>query len=372
MDEQKIIEVTSPTLPPLDEFMVSLKDIWDKRWITNNGYYHQKLEEALCEYLHIPHISLFTNGTIALCAALSTLKIKGEVITTPFSFVATSHVLNYRGIKPVFVDIEEDTYNIDPNRIEKAITSQTSAIMPVHVYGTPCNTKKIQEIANKYHLKVIYDAAHAFNTSINGSSILTEGDISALSFHATKVFNTIEGGAIVCKDLETKKQVDLWKNFGISNETTINSCGINAKMDELRCAYGLINLKYLADAISKRKEVVEFYRLQLSSFPGITILKPLPNVEYNYSYFPILIDRKIYGITRDELYRKLKKSGINARCYFFPLISSLPLYKDLDSAKESNLTIANNISNNILCLPLHPSLTAADLNKIISIIKSKL
>ena len=301
-----IITVTSPLLPNLGEFTEILKDIWDSKWITNNGSYHQKLEQALAEYLKVPYVSLFTNGTLPLITALQALRITGEVITTPYSFVATTHALWWNGIKPVFVDIDPKTGNLDPNKIEAAITPRTTAIMPVHVYGQPCDVNAIQAIADNYGLKVIYDAAHAFGVEVNGKSILNAGDMSTLSFHATKVYNTVEGGAMIMHDEKTKKRIDYLKNFGFANETTVVGPGINSKMDEIRAAYGLLNLRQVDAAIEARRQVAIKYRESLKNVEGITFFEDIPHVKHNYSYFPIFVDAEKYGMTRDELYFKMK------------------------------------------------------------------
>lgn len=367
MDKKKIT-VTSPLLPELEEFIPYLKDIWDRKWLTNNGYYHKKLEEALCDYLKVPYISLFTNGTLPLMVALQTLRITGEVITTPYSFVATTHSLWWNGIKPVFVDIDPETCNIDPNKIEAAITPKTTAIMPVHVYGKPCDTKQIQEIADKYGLKVIYDAAHAFGVEVNGDSILKAGDMSTLSFHATKVYNTIEGGALVCHDQQTKQRIDYLKNFGFANETTVVAPGINGKMDEVRAAFGLLNLKQIDKAIERRKEIAYYYRENLKNIEGITFMNDMPGIHHNYSYFPIFVDEEKYGTTRDDLYFKLKENCIFGRRYFYPLISEFSTYRGLDSAKQANLQVAHRIANNVICLPIFHELSKDDMSKIISLI----
>ena len=316
-----IITVTSPLLPNLDEFTDSLKEIWESKWITNNGQFHQKLEAALAEYLKVPYVSLFTNGTLPLLTALQALRITGEVITTPYSFVATTHALWWNGIKPVFVDIDPSTGNIDPQKIEAAITPRTTAILPVHVYGKPCDTEAIQAIADKYGLKVIYDAAHAFGVEVNGESLLNAGDMSTLSFHATKVFNTIEGGAMVMHDEKTKQRIDYLKNFGFANEIEVVGPGINSKMDEVRSAYGLLNLKQVDAAIASRQKVAVAYRKALRNVDGISFWDDMPGVRHNYSYFPIFIDAEKYGMTRDELYMKMKDQGVWSRRYFYPLIS---------------------------------------------------
>ena len=363
--EKKIITVTSPLLPSLEEFMPYLQDIWERKWLTNNGHYHQELEKALCEYLKVPYISLFTNGTLPLMCALQALRITGEVITTPYSFVATTHSLWWNGIKPVFVDIDPETCNLDPDKIEATITPKTTAIMPVHVYGKPCDTERIQEIADKYGLKVIYDAAHAFGVEVNGKSILEAGDISTLSFHATKVYNTVEGGALVCHDEQTKKRIDYLKNFGFAGETTVIAPGINGKMDEVRSAYGLLNLKQVDAAIEARHQVAIKYREALRGVKGIRVMEDMPGVRHNYSYFPIFIDAEAYGITRDELYFKMKENGVLGRRYFYPLISEFSTYRGLESARPENLPVATKIADSVICLPMYHNLTAEDVEKAI-------
>lgn len=366
--DNKIITVTSPLLPDLDELSVYLKDIWERKWLTNNGIYHQQLEKALCKYLKVPYISLFTNGTIPLLCGLQALRITGEVITTPYSFVATTHALWWNNIKPVFVDIDPITCNIDPDKIEAAITPQTTAIMPVHVYGQPCDTKRIQEIADKYGLKVIYDAAHAFGVEVNGESVLEVGDLSTLSFHATKVYNTLEGGAIVCQDEKMKKRIDYLKNFGFADEVTVVGPGINGKMDEVRAAYGLLNLKQVDKAIIARKHIAELYRAALCNVPGIKIMDDMPGVKHNYSYFPIFVDKEQYGMTRDELYFKLKSHNILGRRYFYPLISEFSAYRGLPSAKQDNLPVAHQVANSVICLPIYHDLTDEEVEKVIVVI----
>ena len=365
MEENKVITVTSPLLPDMDEFNELLKDIWNRKWITNNGQYHQELEKALCEYLKVPYISLFTNGTLPLITALQALRITGEVITTPYSFVATTHSLWWNGIKPVFVDIDPTTGNIDPDKIEAAITPKTTAIMPVHVYGKPCDVKRIQEIADKYGLKIIYDAAHAFGVEVNGESILKAGDMSTLSFHATKVYNTIEGGALVMHDEQTKKRIDYLKNFGFANETTVVAPGINSKMDEVRSAYGLLNLKQVDAAIEARHRAAVQYREALRGIPGIRVMEDIPGVRHNYSYFPIFIDAEKYGMTRDELYFKMKENNVLGRRYFYPLISEFSTYRGLESARPENLPVAHKIADSVICLPMYHSLTEDDVKRII-------
>ncbi len=367
MDE-KLITVTSPLLPSLDDFIPYLEDIWDRKWLTNNGHYHQKLEQALCEYLKVPYISLFTNGTLPLMCALQALRITGEVITTPYSFVATTHSLWWNGIKPVFVDIDPVTCNLDPEKIEAAITPKTTAIMPVHVYGKPCDTVRLQEIADKYGLKVIYDAAHAFGVEVNGKSILESGDMSTLSFHATKVYNTIEGGALVCHDEQTKKRIDYLKNFGFAGETTIVAPGINGKMDEVRSAYGLLNLKQVDSAIEARRKVAVQYRDALKDIPGIRFMEDMPGVRHNYSYFPIFINAEEYGLTRDELYFKLKENDVLGRRYFYPLISEFSTYRGLESAKRENLPVAVKVADSVICLPMYHNLNEEDVIRIVGLI----
>lgn len=362
------ITVTSPLLPDLNEFNELLEQIWDSKWITNNGSFHKKLEAALCEYLKVPYISLFTNGTLPLLTALQALRVTGEVITTPYSFVATTHSIWWNGCRPVFVDIDPATGNIDPDRIEAAITPKTTAIMPVHVYGKPCDTKRIQEIADKYGLKVIYDAAHAFGVEVDGESILNAGDMSTLSFHATKVYNTIEGGAMVMHDAETKKRIDYLKNFGFANEVEVVGPGINSKMDEVRSAYGLLNLKQVDAAIEARHEVAIRYREALRDVEGITFFDDMPGVRHNYSYFPIFVDAEKYGMTRDELYFKMKEDGILGRRYFYPLISEFSTYRGLPSATRDNLPQAHKMADSVICLPMHHALKSEELEQIISIV----
>ena len=363
-----IITVTSPLLPNLDEFTDSLKEIWESKWITNNGQFHQKLEAALAEYLKVPYVSLFTNGTLPLLTALQALRITGEVITTPYSFVATTHALWWNGIKPVFVDIDPSTGNIDPQKIEAAITPRTTAILPVHVYGKPCDTEAIQAIADKYGLKVIYDAAHAFGVEVNGESLLNAGDMSTLSFHATKVFNTIEGGAMVMHDEKTKQRIDYLKNFGFANEVEVVGPGINSKMDEIRSAYGLLNLKQVDAAIAARQKVALAYRNALRDVDGISFWDDMPGVRHNYSYFPIFVDAEKYGMTRDELYMKMKDQGIWGRRYFYPLISEFSTYRGLESSRPENLPNAHMMADTVICLPMHHALREEEINRIIDCI----
>ena len=365
------ITVTSPLLPNLEEFHAMLQEIWDSKWITNNGSFHRKLEAALAEYLKVPYVSLFTNGTLPLITALQALRITGEVITTPYSFVATTHALWWNGIKPVFVDIEWETGCIDPEKIEAAITPKTTAIMPVHVYGKPCNIQAIQDIADKYGIKVIYDAAHAFGVEIPAPlgggrvSILNAGDISTLSFHATKVYNTVEGGAMIMHDEKTKRRIDYLKNFGFAGETEVVAPGINSKMDEIRAAYGLLNLRQVDDAIEARHQVAMRYRDALRYVEGIDFWDDLPGVKHNYSYFPIFVDANKYGMTRDELYFKMRENGILSRRYFYPLISEFSTYRGLDSARPENLPVATRMANEVICLPMHHKLEESNIERIL-------
>lgn len=371
MDTNKQLTVTAPLLPNLDEFQTMLKEIWASKWITNNGQFHKQLEAELCKYLKVPYISIFTNGTLPLLTALQALRITGEVITTPYSFVATTHSLWWNGIKPVFVDIEEATCGIDPDKIEAAITPRTTAIMPVHCYGKPCNTKRIQEIADKYGLKVIYDAAHAFGVEVNDESILNAGDISTLSFHATKVYNTIEGGAMIMHNAETKQRVDYLKNFGFENETTVVAPGINGKVDEMRAAYGLLNLKQVDAAIAARQKVAQIYRKELRGVPGVRFFDDMPGVRHNYSYFPIFIKAEEFGMTRDELYFKMKEQNVLGRRYFYPLISEFSTYRGLPSAAPENLPVATRIANEVICLPMHHELSEQDIERVLDCIKNR-
>lgn len=364
----KPITVTSPLLPDLSEFHEMLKEIWESKWITNNGSFHRQLEAELAKYLKVPYVSLFTNGTLPLITALQALRITGEVITTPYSFVATTHSLWWNGIKPVFVDIDPSTGNIAPDKIEAAITPKTTAIMPVHVYGKPCDTERIQAIADKYGLKVIYDAAHAFGVEVNGESILNAGDMSTLSFHATKVYNTVEGGALIMHDEKTKKRIDYLKNFGFAGETEVVAPGINSKMDEIRAAYGLLNLKQVDASIEARHQVAIHYREALRSVEGITFMDDMPGVKHNYSYFPIFVDAEKHGMTRDELYFKMKEQNVLGRRYFYPLISEFSTYRGLPSANPENLPNAHKMANSVICLPMHHELGNEDINKIINII----
>jgi dTDP-4-amino-4,6-dideoxygalactose transaminase len=371
MSEDNNIYVTQPFLPPIEEFIPYLEEIWKSKWLTNNGLYHNKLENELCDYLGVKHISLFTNGTIALVTALQALRITGEVITTPYSFVATAHSLYWNGIKPVFVDIDDLTFNINPERIEEAITPKTTAILPVHCYGNPCDVEKIQKIADTYGLKVIYDAAHAFGVKYNAQSLLNNGDLSVLSFHATKVFNTFEGGAIVCLDKKMKQRIDYLKNFGFADEMTIMAPGINGKMSEINAAFGLLQLKYIDKALKNRKEIDALYRDKLFGLKGIVIPEVRPDVTRNMSYFPILVNSE-YPISRDALYEFMKIRGIYCRRYFYPLITDFSMYRGLPSANKNNLYTAHKIANKVLCLPIYPELRLIDQERIIRLIKNPL
>ncbi len=364
------VYVTRPMLPPLDEFYESLKEIWKTRWITNMGPFHEELESKLCDFLNVKYISLFSNGTLALITALQALEITGEVITTPYSFVATSHALWWNGINPVFSDIEPGSFNINPDAIEPAITHETTAIMPVHVYGTPCNINAIKRIADKYNLRIIYDAAHAFGVKTGDTSILEHGDLSILSFHATKVFNTIEGGAIVCHNSEMKKKIDFLKNFGFADEVTVVSPGINAKMNEVQAAFGLLQLKYVDEQIARRKKIALKYRELLGDVKGISLQNEFDDVSYNYAYFPILV-QDTYCMTRDGLYALLAANQIFARRYFYPLISQFPPYRDLPSAHPENIPVATNIANRIICLPIYADLETTDIEYIAGLIRHK-
>lgn len=379
--DKNTITVTSPLLPNLDDFTEELRKIWDSKWITNNGSYHKQLEAALAEYLKVPYVSLFTNGTLPLMTALQALRITGEVITTPYSFVATTHSIWWNGCKPVFVDIDPATGDMDPNKIEAAITPRTTAIMPVHVYGKPCDTKAIQDIADKYGLKVIYDAAHAFGVEVPAeeygleaydgkglAGILNAGDMSTLSFHATKVYNTIEGGALITHDEKTKKRIDYLKNFGIADEVTVVGPGINSKMDEMRSAYGLLNLKQVDAAIEARHQVAIKYREALCDVEGITFFDDMPGVKHNYSYFPIFIDAEKYGMTRDELYFKMKSANVLGRRYFYPLISEFTTYRGLESAAPENLPNAHKMADSVICLPMHHALSDEDIQRVLDCI----
>ncbi|GLC94533.1 aminotransferase [Cupriavidus sp. TA19] len=361
------VYVTQPHLPPLDEFIPYLEEIWAKKMLTNGGPFHHQLEQALCDYLGVQHLALFTNGTIALVTALQALRIEGEVITTPYSFVATSHSLLWNGIKPVFADVDPVTLNLDPARIEAAITPQTTAIMPVHVYGHPCDVEAIQTIADNYNLKVIYDAAHAFGVQDAGGSILRHGDLSVLSFHATKVFNTFEGGAIICPDAKTKLRIDRLKNFGHVGEVTVVAPGINGKMSEVNAAFGLLQLKYIDQALARRAEIAGLYRDLLKGTEGIHCLLDAGERVANHAYFPILVEPE-YALSRDALYQRLREHDIYARRYFYPLIADFPMYRNLPSAHPGNLPVASAAAQQVLCLPIYPDLQNAQVEAIAALI----
>jgi len=362
------IYVTQPALPPLDEFNEYLRQIWENKRITNMGPFHEKLEQELADYLGVKYVSLFTNGTLALFTALQALQVSGEVITTPYSFVATTHSLWWNKVKPVFVDVDPDLCNLDPDKIKSAITPRTSAIVPVHIYGNPCNVEAIEQIADDYNLKVLYDAAHAFGVEKNGHSILNFGDLSVLSFHATKVYSTLEGGAIISHDEQTKRHIDDLKNFGIRDEVTVVASGINAKMNEIQAAMGLLQLKYIDTNIEKRRQIALQYRRTLNQIPGIRLLNDIPGIKHNYSYFPVFIEESLYGISRDELYQKLKQHNIFGRRYFYPLISNLPSYSNLPSSKKTNLPVANRMAEQVICLPIYPELRDREVTKICNVI----
>ena len=367
MPEEKPLYVTQPTLPPLEELMPYLEEMWRTKLLTNNGPFHARFEAALCEYLGVPHLSLFNNGTIALLVALQALRVSGEVITTPFSFVATAHSLLWNGTKPIFADIEPESLNLDPGAVERAITPQTTAILAVHCYGHICDVEGIQRVADRHGLKVIYDAAHAFAVRTPAGSVLGHGDLSVLSFHATKVFNTFEGGAIVCPDAATKTHVDQLKNFGFTTEIDVERPGINGKMSEFNAALGLVQLKGLAAAIRRRKEVDARYRKGLADVRGIQCVSPGRETEANYSYFPILV-REGYGLDRDGLYAKLRERNIFSRRYFYPLLSDFPMYRDLPSAAPANLPQARALAGAVLCLPMSSNLGDEDVDRVVDCI----
>ncbi|SFU20314.1 dTDP-4-amino-4,6-dideoxygalactose transaminase [Kosakonia arachidis] len=362
------VMVTSPLLPPLESFIPYMEKIWESKKLTNGGPFHSQLEDALAAYLGVEYLSLFANGSMALMTAIQALRITGEVITTPYSFVATSHSLLWNNIKPVFVDVDPLTCNIDPAKIEAAITPATTAIMPVHCYGIPCDVDSIQRIADNYGLRVIYDAAHAFAVRNNGESILNHGDLSVLSFHATKVFNTFEGGAIICPNDKIKKRIDYLKNFGFIDELTVVAPGINGKMNEMQAAFGLLQLQYIDEAIGKRKAIYERYRHVLSGIKGLSFINYAESLNWNYAYCPIFIDERYFPLKRDELHHQLKKQEVFARRYFYPLISEFPMYKGLPSTASYNLPNALHVSSQVLCLPLYPDLRDDEFERIVNII----
>lgn len=362
------VYVTSPLLPPLEEFIPYLEQIWENKFLTNGGQFHQQLEKDLAEYLGVEHLCLFSNGTLALLTALQALRITGEVITTPYSFVATSHSLLWNGLTPVFADIDPVTCNIDPAKIEQLITPATSAILPVHCYGIPCDVDGIQKIADAWGLKVIYDAAHAFGVKKEGQSVLNCGDLSILSFHATKVFNTFEGGAIICPDARMKQRIDYLKNFGFAGETTVVAPGINAKMNEVQAAFGLVQLQHIDGALAARRAIYQRYCELLSDIDGIEVFTAPDNVEWNHSYFPVMVNAA-YPLCRDQLYDVLKAENIYSRRYFYPLISSFSMYRHLPSASPQNLPVAEGISQKILCLPIYPDLSEQDQDRVVAMIR---
>ncbi len=367
---KKPIPVTEPFMPPLEDFIPYLEKIWEAKWLTNAGQFHQELEQRLATRLGVEHLSLFSNGTIALIVALQALRVVGEVITTPYSFVATAHSLLWNNIRPVFVDIDPVTFNMDPAKIESAITADTTAIMPVHCYGNPCDVEAIQDIADRHGLSVIYDAAHAFGVDYKGQSLLKHGDLSVLSFHATKVFNTFEGGAIVSKDAKTKQRIDHLKNFGFVDEVTVVEAGINGKMNEVQAAFGLLQLEHVDRLIAARGVIDAHYRGMLEGIRGITPYHRIDGASRNYSYFPVLVGAD-YPLTRDQLYLKLREHGIMARRYFFPLISDFPMYRELPSAPRSNLPNAANVADQVLCLPIYPDLATDTVDAIVNLIATQ-
>ncbi len=361
--------VTRPDLPPLDEFVAYLEKIWDRKWLTNNGLFHQQLEERLAAFLGVGYVSLFSNGTLALLSALQVLRIKGEVITTPYSFVATSHALNWNGITPVFCDVDPRTLNLDPARIEELITPRTTAIMPVHVYGNPADVHEIGRIADVYGLKVIYDACHAFGVKIEDNSVLNYGDLSVLSFHATKIFTTMEGGAIVTNDAKLKQRIDYIKNFGFADETTVMAPGINGKMNEMQAALGLLQLKYVEGRIGRRRELALLYGEQLQDMEGLSLLARPSGISHNWAYFPVFVDEERFGSDRDNLYRILREHGIHGRRYFYPLISHFPMYRGLPSAAPGNLPVAEEAARQVICLPLYPDMQDEDVLRVCETIR---
>lgn len=362
------VYVTQPFLPPLGEFMPYLQEIWNAKMITNGGPFHQRLESALAEYLGVKHLALFANGTLGLLTALQALRVTGEVITTPYSFAATAHSVLWNGLEPVFADVCPVTCNLDPDAIEAAITPRTTAIMPVHCYGTPCDVQRIERIADTYGLKVIYDAAHAFGVQHKGQSLLNWGDLSVLSFHATKVFTTIEGGAIVCPDAKTKQRIDYLKNFGIADEVTVMAPGINGKMNEVQAAFGLMQLNHVDSLIARRTQIATMYDQHLRNVPGIRRLETLPDTRANHSYYPIFIDTP-FPLSRDAVYQRLRQEGIFARRYFYPLLSSMPMYRGLPSAARERLPNANRMAEQVLCLPIYPALKDEDVMRVISMVR---
>ena len=370
---EKPVYITQPTMPRLQDYVVILKKMWQSKWLTNNGVYHQEFEKKLSEYLGVKNCSLFSNGTLALLIVMKAFKLKGEVITTPFTFPATTNILEWLNLTPVFADIEKETFNLDPAKIEKLITPKTSAILAVHVFGNPCQTEEIQSIADRYHLKVIYDAAHCMGVKLRGRSVVGYGDASILSFHATKLFTTIEGGALIVRDENLKKEVEYLKNFGIADEETVLSPGINAKLNEFQSAFGLLQLKKLDLEILKRKKIASFYREKLKDISGLVAKDDLPEVEHNYGYFPVLVEEEKFGLTRDQLYSCLKWFNVYARKYFYPLTSTYSFFKSLPSAQPGQLPVAERVAKNILCLPIYGNLeleTQKDICEILRFIQN--
>jgi len=368
MGTNQPIYVTQPHLPPLEELMPLLQQIWERRILTNNGPFHKQLEQALCAYLGVQHLSLFTNGTIALLTALKAMEITGEVITTPYSFVATSHSLLWSNITPVFVDIDPHSFNLDPAKVKAAISERTTAILPVHCYGVPCDVAAIEAIAAEYNLKVIYDAAHAFGVNCHCGSLLQHGCLSVLSFHATKVFNTFEGGAIVCHDEKTKQEINRLKNFGFTGETKVVTTGINGKMNELQAALGLAQLRSIDTAIDCRAAIDAYYREHIHRIEGLRCPPPSPALRHNHAYFPILVENN-YPLSRDALYEKLKQAGIHSRRYFYPLITEFPMYRQFPSATAEQLPVAHRISSQVICLPIYPALQENDQARVVELLR---
>lgn len=366
----KPITVTSPLLPPLENFTASLEDIWERKWLTNNGTYHQQLEQALCEYLGVEYISLFSNGTLALVIALQALELEGEVITTPYSFVATSHALLLNKLKPVFVDVDPVTLNLDPAKVEAAITDKTVGILPVHVYGNPCDHSRLQQVADKYNLKIIYDAAHAFGVEEKGCSVLNYGDLSILSFHATKAYSTIEGGAVICHTAEMKEKLDKLKNFGFDSDIEVSLIAHNAKMNEVQAAFGLATLGVIDEALAKRSSIANAYRSKLCGVEGVTFFEDFSGVKHNYSYFPIFIEEREYGVSRDALFLHLKNNGVLARRYFFPIITDFSIYKSSTDIRIESDEISREISKKVICLPIHQEVSIEDVDSVVKLILS--
>lgn len=364
------ITVTQPFLPPLAEVTTFMQEIWNRKWLTNSGAFHKELEARLARYLDVPYVALCVNGTLALVIALQVLRVTGEVITTPFSFVATSHALWWNNIRPVFVDVEPDFCTLDPEKVESAITPKTTGILPVHVYGHPCRVDRLQEIADIYGLHLIYDAAHAFGARLGDRFLSDFGDLSVLSFHATKAFNTFEGGAIVCHDERIYQRINYLKNFGFAGETRVVAPGINAKMNEFQAGMGLLQLQYMDEILAKRKAIADRYIELLSGMEGISFITSGPQVDYNHAYFPIFVDAAAFGRTRDDLYAYLKTYNYLCRRYFYPLISSFNMYKSLPGAEPGNLPVAKKVAEEVLCLPIFPDLNLTHVDNVAEIIVS--